>query len=141
VIDRMKIYSLVTLTILSLTISGCASKRMEVKKVSYAMSKGRVQPNAMNPVIYGYLFERGTKYPAIVPVVAIGKKIISYADQFGRYSFRVEPGKYKFIGKGLGYHSTQTKKVEVNTGDSVRIDFYLKVKETLLVEQAQNRVE
>jgi hypothetical protein len=138
----MKIYSLVTLTILSLTISGCASKRMEVKKVSYAMSKGRVQPNAMNPVIYGYLFERGTKYPAIVPVVAIGKKIISYADPgSGRYSFRIKPGKYKFVGMGLGYHSTQTKKVEVNNGDSVRIDFYLKVKETMLVDQAPHKAD
>lgn len=127
----MKIYSLLTLTILLFSITGCASKRVDAG--TYSINKKQAQPGAVNPIVYGYVFEHGTKLPVIAPRLVVGKKLTVRPDpKSGQYSFSIEPGKYRFVGWGLGYYPTKTRKTKVSKGDSVRIDFYLKVHTTLL---------
>jgi hypothetical protein len=131
----MKVYSFVTLVTLIITITSCSSKRFGVNKGSYSINKSHGKSGTMNPLVYGYLFEYGTKLPSNVPRVYVGKELKSKADpKSGQYSFSIKPGKHRFVGKGLGYYSTKTKRIKVSKGDSVNIDFYLKINETPLVD-------
>jgi hypothetical protein len=131
----MKVYSFVILATLFITVTSCSSKRSGVKSGSYSIDKSQGKHGTLNPVVYGYLFEYGTKHPSIVPRVYVGRELKSKADpKSGQYSFSIEPGKYRFVGKGLGYYSTKTRRIKVSKGDSVNIDFYLRINETPLVD-------
>jgi len=130
----MKVYSFLTLMALVITITSCSSKRFGVNNGSYSINKPQGKSGTMNAIVYGYLFEYGTKLPSIVPRVYVGKELKSKADtKSGHYSFSIKPGNYRFVGKGLGYYSTKTKGIKVSKGDSVNIDFYLKINDTPLV--------
>jgi uncharacterized membrane protein len=125
---NMKIHFLLTPIILLFTVIGCASQQG-----SYLVNKHQAQSSEANPIIYGYLYEYGTKDPVITSAVTLNKQIKSRVDaSLGKYSFSVEPGKYRFDGIGIGYYPTKTKRIKVVEGDSVRIDFYLKVNDTPL---------
>jgi len=131
----MKAYLLVTLVTLAIAIVSCSSKRPGANNGSYSINKTQDHSSPLDPMVYGYLYEYGTKLPSIVPRVYVGMELKSKADPAsGRYSFSIKPGKYRFLGKGMGYYSTRTKRMTLRQGDSLNIDFYLKINETPLVD-------
>ncbi|GEM_PF-2542402 len=133
----MKKYLIITLTILFF-ISGCASKRTGEESYSIK-NRDQAQSGTLKPIVYGYVFEHGTKFPAISPRIYVGKALKSKADpESGQYAFSINPGKYRFVGKGMSYFSTTTRKVKIIEGDSVRIDFYLKANVTPLHNGSKN---
>lgn len=81
------------------------------------------------PVVYGYVYEYGTKHsvPASrILVDGIYDKVFKANNNFGMYKIIVEPGKHYFAAGGLSYSFFESKKVHLKIGDSVRINFYLK---------------
>jgi hypothetical protein len=132
--NLMRVYLLVMFTVLSFTLTGCASRRANLKKESYSVNRGKAPSNLANPEVYGCLFEYGTKYPATVPAIKLGKQVISRADPgSGRYSFHIKPGKYRFVGIAIGFYQTKTRRIKVSKGDSLQINFYLKVDERPII--------
>jgi len=122
----------ITLIIVALIYTGCASKRLTAG--SYAINKTR-SASVKPAVVYGSVYEYGTQLPAIVPRVYVGQKLKAKADpRSGKYAFFIEPGKYRFTGQAMSFYSTKTSKTKVSIGDSVRIDFYLRVNETPLID-------
>lgn len=122
---------LTILILLLITAIGCTSQQG-----LYTVNKHRSK-NSTNadPVIYGSLFEYGTKYSAMVSAVALNHQMKPRFDsKSGLYMFSTKPGKHKFNGMAIGYYPTTTKKIKVTKGDSVRIDFYLKVNDTPLLD-------
>jgi hypothetical protein len=121
----MKQYIVITLTILLFT-TGCALKRTDEESYSIK-NKHQARSGALKPIVFGYVFEHGTTFPAVSPRIYVGKELKSKANpESGNYSFSINPGKYRFVGMGMSYFSTTTRKVKVIEGDSVRIDFFLK---------------
>jgi hypothetical protein len=127
----MKKYIIITFTILLFT-TGCALKRTDEESYSIK-NKHQAQSGTLKPIVYGYVFEHETKFPAISPRIYVGKELKSIVNpESGQYSFSINPGKYRFVGMGMSFFSTTTRKVKVIEGDSVRIDFYLKPNATPL---------
>lgn len=127
----MKVYALVTLAILSFIIASCSSKLANVTKESYSIHIR--QSNSINPIVYGYLFEYGTEFAPAISFVEVDDQLKSKANpKSGQYSISIKPGKHRFVAYGLGYYPTKTRKVKVSKGDSIQINFYLKVDETAL---------
>lgn len=119
------------LTILLFT-TGCTLKRTSEDAYSIKI-KHQAQSGTLKPIVYGYVFEHGTRFTALGPRIYVGKELKSKADpESGHYSFIINRGKYKFVGMGMSYFSTTTRRVKVIEGDSVRIDFYLKPNATPL---------
>lgn len=122
----------VSLTLLAVIHSGCASKRLT--KGSYQINKTQTGFNKPG-VVYGAVYEYGTKLPATVPRVYIARELQAKADpRSGEYTFTIKPGRYRFTGRAMSYYPVKTSKIKVHIGDSLRIDFYLRLDETPLID-------
>lgn len=89
----------------------------------------------VKPTIYGSFYECNTNLPLNYPIIKVNDSVHFKADIKGKFLFSIYPGKYRFAGVGYPYMQLQTKTIKVNPGDSIRIDFYLRLNTTPLVNK------
>lgn len=127
-------YFTISLAILLFTITGCASKRTGFNNKSYSINRSHTHSGNLDPILYGYVVEYPLKVPVLGSRVYVGKDLKGQIEsKEGYYSFPMKPGKYRFNGVCVGYYITRTRRIKVSKGDSVRIDFNLKIDDRPLI--------
>lgn len=121
--------------IVVITSSCSANKRLIGNNCSYYKLKTHKTKLVTKPVIYGTFYDCETNTPLINPVLKINDSTHFKGDSKGRFKFFTYPGNYKFSGVSYPYLLLQTKTIKANKGDSIKIDFYLQLNTTPLVEK------
>ncbi|MBB5619540.1 hypothetical protein HDE69_000576 [Pedobacter cryoconitis] len=129
----MHIKILVKVTIIFIIIiinSSCSTKQgfIKTKESPYELNIKKTSLSH-DPVIYGYVYEFGTKNPVLAASVWNDKhyenKIV--VDVKGKFKYIVKPGKHKIWASFVGFRPCTTNSFEASKGDTIKIDFYLKI--------------
>ncbi|MET4141965.1 carboxypeptidase regulatory-like domain-containing protein [Pedobacter sp. UYP1] len=123
----IKVAAISTLIILN---SSCATKQglMISKEGVYEIIINKSSSDN-DPVISGHVYEFGTKNPVLGASVWNDKyyHIKTGVDLKGRFIYRTKPGKYKVHASFVGFRPSLTNSFAASKGDTVYIDFYLKL--------------
>jgi hypothetical protein len=75
--------------------------------------------------IRGVVYDKEEGVPLYAAsVIIVGTQLGSATDKDGKFVIRVRPGKYTLQARYVGYES-QVKEVEVRSGETVEVNFYL----------------
>lgn len=85
-------------------------------------------------VIFGHIYEYKTTYSIPFSVVKVNNVFINKADVNGIYSFVIQPQTCFLRSTAISYKFTEVEKLKISSGDSIRIDFYLKQDGTPLID-------
>ena len=123
----INVAAIFTLVILN---SSCSTNQglMKSKEGAYEIIINKSSSDK-DPVISGHVYEFGTKNPVLAAFVWNDKHydVKTQVDLKGRFSYATKPGKYKTYASFVGFRPSLTKSFVASKGDTVFIDFYLKL--------------
>jgi len=114
---------LLSLIILILIVCSCSIKKQAVTtKYRYELIKsGSNQP----PVVMGEIVSADNRKPFPFSAVKLNKEFLCKADAKGYFKCEFKPGKYHFGAIGVFMEYSETKKMKIDNGDTLKITFYL----------------
>ncbi|WP_310394166.1 hypothetical protein [Hymenobacter sp.] len=108
---------------------GCSSERVALGPApprEQEITRFRRTDPAKEPVVFGrvLVLDKTHTYPQAAAIVSLDDSI-SFANEAGEYRLIVSPGAHRFLTGQIGILPSQLT-LEVERGDSVRINFHLR---------------
>ena len=121
------IRSIILTSLVYSVFTGCVTKQGLIKKTQGNYDINISKSNSTeDPVVYGAIKEYKTNLPLNGGIIKIDNKIINEANNAGKFKFNIKSGRHTFTSMLMGYYILKSENIKVFTGDTIKIDFYLK---------------
>lgn len=81
-----------------------------------------------NPVIRGKIYEEKTNISLVAAAVRVDNENPPFkVNSKGEFLFSIPPGTHFYQGRAVGYMVLNTKRFKANAGDTITIDYHLRM--------------